>query len=136
MRRCARLFSFDLPYRERYLLIAGVDEVGRGPLAGPVVAAAVILPPKASIPKLNDSKKLTASQREKTYQRIHACALAIGVGQADHGEIDALNIYQAARLAMHRALEALSLKPTMALVDGRRIRTLPFPHIGIVRGDG
>src|SRR5271170_6450386 len=99
-------------------LVAGVDEAGRGPLAGPVVAAAVILNRK-KIPKgLNDSKQMTAQARETAFTAIMHCAVAVGVGEASVDEIDLVNIRQATHLAMARAVRALTIVPTFALVDG------------------
>ena len=117
-------------------LIAGVDEVGRGPLAGPVVACAVVMPPGArAIPGVDDSKALTALQRAKLAKAILARALAVGVGAASVREIDRLNIYHASTLAMRRALKRLSVEPHHVLIDGRAIRTLTIPHTAVVKGD-
>ncbi|MEJ7810163.1 MAG: ribonuclease HII [Gemmatimonadaceae bacterium] len=117
-------------------LIAGVDEVGRGSLAGPVVACAIVMPPDArAIAGVNDSKQLTAAQRVRLLDRIRERALAIGLGAASVREIDRINIYHATVLAMRRALAHLSLAPDHVLVDGRRIRTLPVPHTAVVGGD-
>ena len=115
--------------------VAGVDEAGRGPLAGPVVAAAVILEPSRPVPGLADSKVLTARQREDldVYIRERACAVAIG--EASVEEIDAWNILQATLLAMRRAVEALRPAPDHVLVDGNRLPVLPVPGQAIVRGD-
>ncbi|MDJ0917896.1 MAG: ribonuclease HII [Woeseiaceae bacterium] len=114
--------------------VAGVDEAGRGPLAGPVVAAAVILPRKASLPGLRDSKKLSASQREDLLPQITRTAIAVGVGWADPAEVDAINILNATLLAMRRSIIGLSVKPTMALVDGNRLPNLDFDD-GDIRGE-
>ena len=115
--------------------IAGVDEAGRGPLAGPVVAAAVILNRKR-IPKgIDDSKQMQASAREEAYLRIFDCALAIGVGEACVDEIDLINIRQATHLAMARAVRALALQADFALVDGNDAPPLPCPCDTIVDGD-
>ena len=116
--------------------VCGVDEAGRGPWAGPVSAGAVILDPNM-IPKgLDDSKKLTAKAREALEPQIKASALAWGVGFATAEEIDTLNILQATGLAMHRAIEALSVKPAHALVDGNYRFVLPCPVTPVVGGDG
>ena len=123
-------FVWDLPG-----LIAGVDEAGRGPLAGPVVAAAVILDDLNPIKGLNDSKKLTAKQREKLFDEIRAKALCCSVAQASVEEIDQLNILQATLLAMRRAVEGLRLKPAKVLVDGNRLPTLDVLSEAIVKGD-
>ena len=115
--------------------IAGVDEAGRGPLAGPVVAAAVILNRK-KIPKgLNDSKQLTAQARETLYAAIMEKALAVGVGEASVDEIDLINIRQATHLAMARAVRALALAADFALVDGNDAPALPCPCETLVEGD-
>ncbi len=123
-------FTFDLP-----VLVAGVDEAGRGPLAGPVVAAAVILDDLKPIKGLNDSKKLTALRREKLFDEIRARALCCSVAQASVEEIDALNILQATLLAMRRAVQGLRLKPAMVLVDGNRLPVLDVRAQAIIRGD-
>lgn len=117
-------------------LLAGVDEVGRGPLAGPVVACAVIMPPdQRAIPGVDDSKKLLAGQRERLAVKIRERALAVALGAASVREIDRYNIYQASRLAMQRAVARLSVRPDHVLVDGRHIRTLPIAHTAVVHGD-
>jgi ribonuclease HII len=116
-------------------LIAGVDEAGRGPLAGNVVAAAVILDEQNPIKGLNDSKKLTALRRDKLYAEIMAKALCVSVGEASVEEIDRLNILQATMLAMQRAVKGLRLKPTKVLVDGNRIPKLDVLAEAIVGGD-
>lgn len=116
-------------------LICGVDEVGRGPLAGPVVAAAVILDPAKLIDGLADSKKLTERRREDLYVRITEDALDWSVGRAEVDEIDAMNILNASLLAMQRAVEGLSYIPDMALVDGNRLPRLQCPARAIVGGD-
>jgi ribonuclease HII len=116
-------------------LIAGVDEAGRGPLMGPVVAAAVILNDLKPIKGLADSKKLTALQRDKLYDEIRAKALCCSVAMATVEEIDALNILQATMLAMKRAVEGLRLKPCKALIDGNRLPVLSMLAEAIVKGD-
>ena len=117
-------------------LIAGVDEVGRGPLAGPVVACAVIMPPDArAIAGVADSKQLTAAERERLYARIRERALGIGIGAASVREIDRHNIYHATVIAMRRALRRLPLAPSHVLVDGNPIRTLGHEHTAVVGGD-
>ena len=117
------------------MLIAGVDEAGRGPLAGPVYAAAVILDPCRPIAGLRDSKLLSARQREGLAVEIRANALAWAVAAADVGEIDALNILQATLVAMRRAVEALAPAPTQALIDGNRVPRLACPARAIIKGD-
>ncbi len=123
-------FSFDMPG-----LVAGVDEAGRGPLAGPVVAAAVILDDLQPIKGLNDSKKLTALRREKLFDEIRAKALCCSIAEASVEEIDTLNILQATLLAMRRAVEGLRLKPAKVLVDGNRLPVLDVLAEAIVGGD-
>ena len=115
--------------------IAGVDEAGRGPLAGPVVAAAVVLPPGCVIPGMNDSKKLGSKARMKMASSIRDTALAVGIGIADHIEIDAVNILRASIIAMHRALDALPAPPELALVDGNQFHHAAIPFRTIVAGD-
>lgn len=116
-------------------LVTGVDEAGRGPLAGPVVAAAVILDDLRPIAGLADSKALTAARRERLYDEIRAKALCCSIAEASVEEIDQLNILQATMLAMRRAVMGLRLKPAMVLVDGNRIPVLDIPAESIVRGD-
>lgn len=115
--------------------MAGVDEAGRGPLAGPVVAAAVILDDLRPIDGLADSKVLTASRREKLYDEIREKALCCSIAEASVEEIDQLNILQATMLAMRRAVMGLRLKPAMVLVDGNRLPILDVPAEAVVRGD-
>lgn len=117
------------------LLIAGVDEVGRGPLAGPVVAAAVILDPARPIAGLADSKQLSPARRERLALDIRANALAWALGRAEVTEIDRLNIFQAALLAMRRAIETLPMTPNRVLVDGKHCPPLACPCTAIVKGD-
>jgi len=119
-----------------YRLIAGVDEAGRGPLAGPVVAAAAVIPPDTFIPYLNDSKKLTARQRAAVYQQILALKIPYGIGQASVGEIDRLNILNASRLAMMRAVRNLPVQPDFLLIDGYAWPGIDLPHRGVIGGDG
>lgn len=116
-------------------LVAGVDEAGRGPLAGPVVAAAVILDELQPIAGLNDSKKLTEKRREKLHEEILAKALCCSIAEASVQEIDALNILQATMLAMRRAVDGLRLKPVKVLVDGNRLPVLDVRAEAIVQGD-
>jgi len=117
-------------------LIAGVDEVGRGPLAGPVVACAVVMPPeRRAMSGVNDSKQLSAKQREKVVGKILANAIGVGIGAASVREIDRFNILQASVLAMRRALRRLPVTPNHVVVDGRSIRTLTIEHTAVVHGD-
>jgi len=115
--------------------LAGVDEVGRGPLAGPVVAAAVILDPDRPVEGLKDSKKLSERRREYLAELIRERALAWSLGRAEVHEIDRINILQASLLAMQRAVAALSLAPELVLVDGNRCPRLDYPSQAVVRGD-
>jgi ribonuclease HII len=116
---------------------AGCDEAGRGCLAGPVFAAAVILPPDFRHPILNDSKKLNARQRNELRPVIESECISFGIGQADQSEIDDINILNASILAMHRALDALAMAPGLILVDGNRFHAYrEIPHKTIVKGDG
>ena len=117
------------------MIIAGVDEVGRGPLAGAVVAAAVILDPNQPIAGLNDSKKLSAKRREALAIEIRAKALAWGLGRAEVEEIDRINILQATFLAMDRAVQALSITPELLQIDGNRCPPLDYPMQAIIGGD-
>ena len=121
---------FDVPG-----LTCGVDEAGRGPLAGPGVAAAVILDERAPIKGLNDSKLLTPRVRERLFDEIHAKALCLCIAQASVEEIDTLNILQATLLAMRRAVEGLRLRPNKVLVDGNRLPTLKIAAEAIIGGD-
>ncbi|WP_090046194.1 ribonuclease HII [Limnohabitans sp. 2KL-27] len=120
---------------ETHGLVAGVDEAGRGPLAGPVVAAAVILDDLNPIRGLNDSKKLTAKRREALFDEIRARALCFAIAEASVQEIDQINILQATLLAMKRAVEALRLPPKLVRVDGNRLPTLSIRAEAIVQGD-
>jgi ribonuclease HII len=115
---------------------AGLDEAGRGCLAGPVVAAAVILPKDFNHPLLTDSKKLTARQRETLIDVIKNQAIAYAIAEVDHAKIDEINIYKASVLAMHKAVDELAIRPDHLLVDGNRFIEYPFiPHTCIVKGD-
>lgn len=116
-------------------LVCGVDEAGRGPLAGPVCAAAVILPPGLEIPGLDDSKKLTDKRRRALFPVIKEQALAYGIAFATHEEIDQINILQASYLAMERAMGNLSIRPEIALIDGNRAKDFGLPVQTVVKGD-
>lgn len=122
-------------FAEGYNIICGVDEAGRGPLAGPVCAAAVILPANAVIPGLNDSKKLTDRKRRELMPVIQEMALGYGIAFADEKEIDEINILQATYLAMKRAIDMLPMKPDLALVDGNRAGDFGLPVKTVVKGD-
>ena len=118
-----------------YRVICGIDEAGRGPLAGPVYAAAVILPEHLEISGLNDSKKLTEAKREALYEEITQKAVAYGIASASEAEIDEINILQATFLAMGRAVAELTLKPDFLIVDGNRLCDFGIPAQSIVKGD-
>ncbi len=122
-------------YAEGFSLICGVDEAGRGPLAGPVCAAAVILPRGLEIDGLNDSKKLTEKKREALYDPIREQAIAYGIAFATVEEIEELNILNATFLAMNRAIEQLNPVPELALIDGNRSTGIRFPSRCVVKGD-
>lgn len=123
--------AFDAGIR----LVCGVDEAGRGPLAGPVCAAAVMLPPGLEIPGLNDSKKLTDKKRRELYDIIIEQAVSYGIAFASEQEIDEINILQATFLAMERAMQKLSPQPELALIDGNRTKDFGLPVRTIVKGD-
>lgn len=122
-------------YDEGIGVICGVDEAGRGPLAGPVCAAAVILPRDLEIPGLTDSKKLSDKKRRELFPLIQQQALAWGIGFASEQEIDSINILQATFLAMQRALEQLDIRPELALIDGNRAGDFGLPVKTVVKGD-
>jgi ribonuclease HII len=130
------------PHLERLLWrvgidhVAGIDEVGMGPLAGPVVAAAVVLPPGTVLDGVADSKQLSAPQRERLDLEIRACAVAIAIGVVEASEIDRVNIYQAAMQAKRDALAGLGVRPGFVLVDGREIPGIPVPQSAYPKGDG
>ncbi|WP_439861277.1 ribonuclease HII [Pseudomonas sp. MBLB4136] len=127
--------QLGLDFTQVQELVAGVDEVGRGPLCGAVVTAAVILDPQRPIVGLNDSKKLTEARRERLFEEIQEKALAWCVARAEVEEIDRLNILQATMLAMQRAVEGLSVRPRLALIDGNRCPRLQVPSAAVVKGD-
>ncbi len=122
-------------YDEGEQLLCGVDEAGRGPLAGPVCAAAVVLPRGLCIPGLNDSKKLTEKKREALYDVICSSAVSYGIAFATVDEIEEVNILNAAMLAMNRAIEKLSVQPTLALIDGNRNSAIKIASRCVVKGD-
>lgn len=122
-------------FENGYRLVCGVDEAGRGPLAGPVCAAAVILPPDVEIPGLNDSKKLSDKKRRELYPLIKECAVAYAIAIADEKEIDEVNILQATYLAMERAISQLAVKPDFALIDGNRAKDFGVSLQTVVKGD-
>lgn len=122
-------------WRKGIYFIAGVDEAGRGPLAGPVVSAAVIFPDDVEIKNINDSKQLTPEEREDLYHEIMEKALAVGVGYVDNVLIDKMNILQSTYLSMLRAMKKLSIMPEIILVDGYAIPDLPIEQENIIKGD-
>lgn len=129
-------YSIENEYREKgFNIICGVDEAGRGPLAGPVYAAAVILPSDCVIEGLNDSKKLTEKKREKLFDEIKDKALAYGIASADEKEIDEINILNATFLAMKRAIASLSVKPDLALIDGNQKPHTDIEEVTVLKGD-
>jgi ribonuclease HII len=125
----------DFYWEKGFEHLAGVDEAGRGPLAGPVVAGAVILPKGLYIDGVNDSKKLSPKQREALYQRIFEVALSIGVGIVSHEVIDRINIYQASILAMRKAVEKLTLPPSIVLADGNSFKHESLRFQNVIDGD-
>lgn len=129
-------YSIENEYREKgFDIICGVDEAGRGPLAGPVYAAAVILPSDCVIEGLNDSKKLTEKKREKLFDEIKEKALAYGIASADEKEIDEINILNATFLAMKRAIASLSVRPDLALIDGNQKPHTDIEEVTVIKGD-
>ena len=122
-------------YSDKVTAIVGVDEAGRGPLAGPVVAAAVVFPKNYRNPDIDDSKKLTAKKREKLFEEIKAHALGYGIAFASAEEIDALNIYMATKLAMKRAIEQIQVPYQLILTDAMPFTDLPVPVIPVIKGD-
>lgn len=130
------LLMFEkLAFNQGFRSVAGVDEAGRGSLAGPVVAAAVILPHEVVIPGVNDSKKLTPTKREVLYDLIMKNALSVGVGHGDHALVDGINILQATLRAMKQAVDRLSIMPDYILIDGIHEIPLPLPQKTIKKGD-
>ena len=132
--RLERMKEFEYKYSDM-TAICGIDEVGRGPLAGPVVASAVILPRDCGILYLNDSKQLSEKKREELFVQIMEQAVAVGTGCVSHEVIDEVNILQATYLAMKQAIENLSVQPDMLLVDAVHIPDVPYRQVGIVKGD-
>jgi ribonuclease HII len=135
-RRLTRLSAFELPLWEQGILyVGGVDEVGMAPLAGPVIAAAVILKPGTRIKGVNDSKQLTPEERDALEPEIRASCVAVGIGCAEVKEIDTINIYHAGLLALTRAVLALDPQPQHLLVDARKLKDLKMPQQPIIKGD-
>jgi len=122
-------------WRKGFVRVAGVDEAGRGPLAGPVIAAAVIFPKDCTIDGVNDSKQLSPERRELLYEEIQKQAVAVGVGTVEHDVIDRINILRATHLAMRSALHALSVRPDYAIIDGNSFSDATIPFLTIVGGD-
>ncbi|MEE0955746.1 MAG: ribonuclease HII [Eubacterium sp.] len=133
--RVEELCHFEKLYWKEYPYIAGIDEVGRGPFAGPVMTAAVILPPDCRIMHINDSKKLSPKRREELYLEIKEKALAIGIGRVEPDEIDCINILQATYKAMREAVSKLEIPPDMLLIDAVHIPELDIKQVSIVKGD-
>lgn len=136
--RMQMMYHFENELKSKGVrLIAGIDEVGRGPLIGPVVAAAVILDDKTDYFGINDSKKLTAEKRKQFHDQIIQNAIGYGIGMASHDEIDAINILNATKLAMKRAVEALkkSVSPEFLLIDALKLDDIPIRQLNIVKGD-
>ena len=134
--RIDSLYEYESEYASKgYRLIAGVDEAGCGPLAGPVVAAAVILPERAYLPGLKDSKKLSATVRDSLFDAVKSVAISLAVGMASVEEIFELNIFHASLLAMCRAVDDLDCRPDFVLVDGLKTLDLPIPQLSLIKGD-
>ncbi len=134
--RFSRMLDFDLNNVSEHNVLAGVDEAGRGPLAGPVIAAAVILPYGQKLPyQINDSKQMTPSLREMVFSEIKDCLLDYGVGIVEPDIIDEINIYQATVLAMRKAIGSLNPKPDRILIDGLSIPALDIPNRKVINGD-
>lgn len=130
------MWEIEQGYYDRGIkFLCGVDEAGRGPLAGPVCAAAVILPANIDIPGLNDSKKLSDKRRRELFPVIKEQAIAFGIAFADHNEIDEINILQATYLAMERAIAKLKIRPEAAIIDGNRAKDFGIPVETVVHGD-
>ena len=136
--RLKELKKIDKDFFDRGIkYVAGIDEAGRGPLAGPVVVAAVIMKPDSMIEGINDSKKISEKKREKLYDLILDEAISYGIGIVDQKEIDEINILRASFLAMHRAVDQLTTRPQHLLIDGNRFTKYPgIPHTTVVKGDG
>jgi len=122
-------------WRKGFVRVAGVDEAGRGPLAGPVVAAAVVFPKDCTIDGVNDSKQLSPERRELLYEEIQKHAVSVGVGTVEHDVIDRINILRATHLAMRSALRALSVRPDFAIIDGNSFSDETLPFLTIIGGD-
>jgi len=135
-RRLEKMMQFETKcISDGFKFIAGIDEAGRGPLAGPVVAAAVILDPKIVIPGINDSKKLSEAKREYLYDEINNKAISVGIGIVDEKTIDEINIKQATYMAMEMAISNLKVKPDFLLIDAEKLINVPIHQISIIKGD-
>lgn len=133
--RLEQMLSYEKEwYSKGFELIAGIDEVGRGPLAGPVVAAAVILPKNCKIQGLNDSKKIPKKKHQDIYEQVMAQAVAVGIGVKDQTVIDEVNIYEATKLAMLEAIHKLQIKPQVLLIDAMNL-DIQLPQQSIIKGD-
>ncbi len=132
--RTQKMYAFENEYAT-YSYICGIDEVGRGPLAGPVVAGAVILPKDYQILYLNDSKQLSAKKREELYDKIMSEAVSVGIGMADHQRIDEINILQATKEAMLTAVRRLPILPEMLLIDAVKLEETDIPQASVIKGD-
>jgi ribonuclease HII len=136
LERLERISAYERSCREKgYRLIGGIDEAGRGPLAGPVVAACVILPEGFLAEGVNDSKKVPPERRERLFDVILEAAVAVGTGIVDGETIDRINILQATKLAMRKAVEGLGTKPDILLIDALRLEDVPIDQMPIVKGD-
>ena len=133
--RLEQMREFEHKYSSQYRYIAGMDEVGRGPLAGPVVTACVILPPDVELLYLNDSKKVTEKRRAVLFDQIKECAIAIGFGINDAARIDEINILEATKEAMKMAVEDMSIKPDLLLIDAVHLDGIDIPQVSIEKGD-
>lgn len=135
MLRLDRMLEFERKYGDTYTCICGIDEAGRGPFAGPVVAGAVVLPPGLKIEGLNDSKQVSKSNRERLFDEIMEKAVSVGVGMSSPARIDEINILQATYEAMQHAVEDLQVVPDLLLNDAVTIPQIPIKQVGIVKGD-
>ncbi len=133
--RLEKMLEFEKKYGPDFSCICGIDEAGRGPFAGPVVAGAVVLPPGLKIQGLNDSKQVSPARREELFEEIREKAVSVGIGMASPGRIDEINILQATYEAMRRAVEDLTVVPDLLLNDAVTIPQLPIKQVGIVKGD-
>jgi len=134
--RLKKLLAFEAAFWDEGVEhVAGVDEAGRGPLAGPVLAAAVILPPHTAIRGVDDSKRLTTEKREALFDEIRDTATAIAIGAASTREVDQLNILRASHLAMARAIRKLPVQPQKIIIDGLPVKSLPYEHTAVIDGD-